>query len=305
MKRLFNFIFTALFLLVNVGLTRAQNANNGFAFLKLPVDARSAALGESGTAYGADAGAMFFNPANLTMTRGNNLLFMHNAYLADITQEFAAFQFMSGKHNLALSLNMMTIPGIEIRGDRPTEQPAGTTEAVNFAFSIAYAQKLSNAWAVGINLKYLFEKYYLNDASGFAVDLGISRQNLFNKGIVWGMSVQNLGKMQKLRMEATPLPTLLRTGVALSLPIFASMQPIFLSSDVVYYFSEGARWTFGAEVPFNHVLTFRSGMILGGEKWRYTLGLGVSYGSYQINYAYAPFPFNLGNSHRFSLSWWF
>ncbi len=300
-------IFGKIFILFTlaVGAVRAGD-NTGMAFLKLPVDARSAAMGEVSTALSGDAAVAFRNPAALSVNSTRSFMLMHNAYLADIAQEFAAFQFANGKHSAALALNIMDIPGIEIRGSRPTSEAEGKTDAINFAFGASYAFRYNDVWAVGSTVKYLFEKYYLASASGWAIDLGILRRNAFFKKLDWGLAVQNLGRMNPLKNERTPLPVILRSGLQYHLNLdMKGLQSMIAVADVEHIFNEGTLGKFGLEVPLLHVIALRAGTILSSEKVRFSAGFGIRYKNYLINYAFSPYPYNLGNSHRFSLSWRF
>ncbi len=295
------FLFTLL--TVTLGWAAGQT---GMAFLKLPVDARSAAMGEAATAFASDATALYWNPALLAQNQTKSLVFMHSAYLADISQEFLAFQFATGKHKLAVGLNFMNIPGIEIRGTVPTEQPAGTTEALNLAATLGYARTIQNDWQIGLSLKYLYEKYYLSDAWGWAVDFGLFKRHFFYQNLDWGLTLQNLGKMGTLQVESTRLPLILRSGVLYHLPWQWKNQPLKMTVDFVYLISdEITHLKSGLEVPILRSLSGRLGMIYDWEDLRLTAGFGLKYKSYQFNYAYSPFPYDLGNAHRFSLSWWF
>ena len=69
-----------------------------------------------------------------------------------------------------------------------------------------------NHIAVGINLKYLFEKYYLEKASGWAMDIGVKKKNIMD-GLDLGFSIQNIGHISKLKKESTPLPLIINTGI--------------------------------------------------------------------------------------------
>jgi hypothetical protein len=288
--------------LFTIGIVRGGDVT-GMAFLKLPVDARSAAMGEVSVAFSGQASAVFQNPAALAFNEKKSLTFMHNAYLADIAQEFAAFQFANGTHNLALALNVVDIPGIEIRGARPTVQPDGTTDAINLAFALAYARRYHTDWSFGLTAKYLFEKYYLTSATGWALDFGLQRHNFLTQGLTWGLVLQNVGKMNKLKDEATPLPLIARVGMNYMLPVeWLKGQPFVAAEWEQLLNSDDGAVRLGFELPMLQTFTLRLGTILTSPKVRYSLGFGLRYHRYQINYAFSSYPFDLGNSHRFSLN---
>ncbi len=300
-------IFIKTFMLFTIAIGAAlAGDNSGLSFLKLPVDARSAAMGEASAALSGDAAAAFRNPAVLSVNDSRSFMLMHNAYLADIAQEFAAFQFLAGRHSAALSLNVMDIPGIEIRGMRPTEQPEGKTDAINFAFGLSYAYQYNAQWSLGTTVKYLFEKYYMESAAGWAIDLGLLRRNTILHGLDWGLAIQNLGRMNPLKHERTPLPVMFRSGVQYPLNFgWKALQMVTITADVEHVLHEGTYGRLGFEAPLAHVFYLRAGTILSSERVRISMGFGLSYKDYQVNYAFSPYPYNLGNSHRFSLSWKF
>ncbi|MHB2153202.1 PorV/PorQ family protein [Calditrichota bacterium GD2] len=299
---------TILTIFLTLGFVCNVFAGNdaGMAFLKLPVDARSAAMGEAAAALANDASAVYWNPALLARNESKSLVLMHNAYLADIAQEFAAFQFASGKHKMAVALNLMNIPGIEIRGNVPTEEPAGATEAINLAASFSYARALNNGWLVGLTAKYLYEKYYLEDATGWAFDVGLVKNQFLRPDLDLGVTLQNLGRMKPLNVESTTLPIIMRAGLLYHTPLIMNEKRMLVSFDAVYpVYEEQVNFNGGVEVPVLKALYLRSGLVFDWETLRYSGGFGLNYKNYRLNYAFSPYPYDLGNSHRFSLSWQF
>ena len=55
-------------------------------------------------------------------------------------------------------------------------QPEGTGDffdAASYAFGLSYARNFTDQFAIGMNAKYINERYYHSNASGFAVDVGV------------------------------------------------------------------------------------------------------------------------------------
>ena len=273
------------------------------AFLKIDVDGRAAALGGAYSALSKDAAAAFWNPAGLANSKGKSLVLMHNEWLADISQEFAALQFYQGKHNFALALNLINIPGIEIRGNTPTEKPDGVVNALNLSATLCYATTIFDSWQIGGSIKYLYEKYFMAAANGWAVDVGVQKQ--FGESIQAGLTLQNLGGMQPLLNISTPLPALARAGVAYSLPFSLLGRRPLVAGDLQYVFGEKVLGRFGLEFGFQQYLALRAGYVAGSESQNFTMGLGLEYKGYHLDYAYAPFEYDLGNTHRISFGFSF
>lgn len=273
----------------------------GFSFLKIGIDARAAAMGEAYTALANDASATYWNPAGLASAESPSAVLTHNEWIQDITHNFAAVHLIQGDHNIAFSLNIISVPGIEIRDETPTESPIGVASAQNMYLGMSYATTLMNEWSIGGQVKYFFEKYYLEEADGLAVDIGVIRKNLL-ENLDWGMVIQNIGKMEKLKNERTELPISLKSGVGYKLPWKIGEKNILAATDVIYVLDDAVRVNFGSEFSFLEMLNLRLGYIVGSDSYNFTAGFGLNYNRYQLSYAFVPFKYDLGNSHRFSLN---
>ena len=297
------YYFLTVLLCIISGALRAQDAGEtGLAFLKIGVDARAAGMGDAFTSMARDAAAAYWNPAGLAGTNSNSIVLTHNAWLNDINHEFLAVQMFSGKHNIALSLNMLFVSGIELRDDRATEQPYGETSAQNTALAAAYATTLFDEWQTGVQVKYLYEKYYLISADGFAFDLGVRNERLI-ENISLAFAVQNIGGMAKLKNEATPLPVTVRTGASYRLPLQLLGSRPLVAADVSLYAGGGTRVNLGLEYELYNLLTLRTGYVAGSETMDITAGIGINYQPLTVSYAFVPYRYDLGNTHRFTLCW--
>jgi hypothetical protein len=284
--------------LFSTSLFSANSGKNGLAFLKNDIGARAAAMGGAFTAISKDANAAYWNPAGLAASASNSLLFMHNESFLDVRQEFAAIKFISGKHNFALSLNVMNIPGIKIYGEVPSDEPHGESDAINFSAGLSYATTINN-WQIGITAKTLFEKYYINSASGWAFDFGIYKKDLL-QNIDFGFTVQNMGKMSPLDQIETPIPLIVRSGVVWYLPFEFFESKSLISADLRYINNETLYEHVGMEINIKEIFSVRGGFVFGKEAMNFTTGLGINFKEYHLDYAFVPFKYDLGNTHQIS-----
>lgn len=289
-----------LLFLIMAGAAAAAE-NNGLTFLKIGIDARATAMGEAYSAVCNDAAATYWNPAGLARAGANSIVLMHNSWLQDINQEFLAVQLFHGKHNLAIAVNLIQINGIQLRDERATENPIGTSSATNMYLGLNYATPLSRDWSAGVQLKYLYEEYYLTSAAGIAVDLGIRRKNVLPE-LEWGLSIQNLGKMNKLRSAASSLPLILRTGVSYYLPAEIIRIKPLTAADLYYTADNQLQLNMGIDVPVLQNISLRGGYSLGADSHGLTAGFGINYWKINMAYAFVPYQYDLGNSHRFSFA---
>lgn len=287
--------FLLICIIFSSGVLYAQ-VNSGLAFLKVDVDARAAAMAGAYTAVANDASASYWNPAALALATENTLTGMYNDWFAGISHSFIATQFMTGDNALALSFNYQNISGIEIR-DHETENAAGIVDAFSLAAALSYATNYDD-WLVGGSLKYLFEKYYLVSAPGWAIDLGLYKKDLYG-GIDFGLVVQNLGKMSELDKEATKLPIIVRTGLAYRIPSFFD-DNLVVSPDLQWIENEKTYVKIGLQYYVSDHLVLRGGLKNGNENLLVTGGFGIVYDDIHLDYAYAPFEYELGSSNRFS-----
>ena len=286
-----------LFLLAD--LHSADGGKNGFALLKMDVDARAAAMGGAYTAIASDASAAFWNPAGLAGASSRSLIIMHYSWFADFAQEFASAQLMTGKHNLALSVNLLTIQDIEIR-DMPSDEPYGTTEWMSFSGMISYGTNLTSDISAGVNFKYLFEKAYLEKAPGWAVDFGFKKRQIF-KGLDLGLTLQNLGQMTELKQKSTPLPVIAAAGIGYVIPFqILGNNPLF-ATDIQYINDESFYYHFGSQLDLLTYLSIRLGWMTGNSKNQRTFGIGLNYKSFHFDYAYSSSQYKLDGNQRISL----
>ncbi len=296
-----SFIFIAIFI---SGLSAADYGKTGLAFLKIDTDSRAAAMGGAYTAVASDASAAYWNPAGLASSKHNNLQFTHHKWIGDFSQEYAAVKFNKQEHHISLAVNLFNMPGIEIRGEYPSDDPDGVVDAVNFYTALGYARAFKNNWQAGVSVKYLFEKYYLETASGWAVDLGVRRIGIL-RGLDWGATLQNIGKMKPLLDESTQLPVLLRTGLAYRLPVDFLQQKPLISADAEYIFDSGTLFRIGTEIPLLKNLDARLGYNVGSGFHRFSAGLGIQFTTFYFDYAFVPDLYGLGVSNRFTMGLFF
>jgi len=278
-----------------------SGAKIGLSYLKIGVDARASAMGDAYTALAHDATAAYWNPAGLAQATSNSVVFMHNSWIQGINHDFAAVQLFHGVHNLAVSLNMMFVSGIELRGDQATEIPDGETSAHNVTLGLSYATDVGKDWKLGWQAKYLYEKYYLVSAAGLAFDFGVMKHDIL-PNMSWGAVIQNMGSMEKLKDEATKLPLSFRTGISYNLPWTIFGNNPLAAADIYHVKNDVTRLGLGLEAAVFEYLDIRAGYVFGSDSHNFTAGLGITYSRYNISYAFIPFQYDLGNSHQFSLA---
>ncbi|HEY3250241.1 MAG TPA: PorV/PorQ family protein [Ignavibacteria bacterium] len=295
-----HFIKIFLFLFSFTLAIYAQNdgaANTGLSFLKMGVSSRSISLGDAVVSFNEDASATHYNPALLFMGSKVNAMFMHNQQVLGIRTEYLAAKVKMEKFAFALSLNSTSIDDIEIR-EIPGEN-LGTFNAQNFALGLSAGYKINENLSIGLTGKFLFEKIYVDNANGFALDLGsVYTQNKLSVGA----AISNIGSMNELRSIATKLPTAIRGGASylIDLPKIGATVRIGLDG---YKVLDGGTFhaNSGAEFLYKDFLALRVGYQSGYENKNLTTGVGIKYKAFNLDYAFVPYKYSIGSSHTITL----
>ena len=273
----------------------AQGAGkNGLTFLKLSYGAKNAALADLGVVYSKDATALFYNPA-LLADDDINLSISHNQSIQDLRSQNLAFGFNYDKIKFAIGVNTASIDEIEVRnvpGD-----PIAKFNANYFFGSISTGFYVSDEISVGTTFKYLYEGLYSDEATGYGFDFGIAYNNLI-PNLNLGLSLRNLGSMNKLRNVETELPKDFRFGASYNLKFEEIKSDVVLLAGINKYLSEDELCSaFAADIIYDNLFSLRIGYLTGIEARSFSAGFGVLWNNFKVDYAFIPFKYDLGSSN--------
>ena len=289
---------TCLFsVLLTPALLLAQGSSVGSSYLLIPGDARVAALAQSTLADPLHFSSAFLNPAILATSRSPEILLSHTQWVQDIRTEFlgASAPFSFGKFGFALS--NLSIGGIEAREIPGT--PLSTFAAHAAVIQLLFATNLTDDVSLGTNLKYMYEKIYVDETSGYGVDFGLLYRSPFD-GLFIGASLTNTGSMGGFRTGSSDLPTCLQVGATYH--IAGEEFDVSLNGAFVRETKTGrSRLNAATELDYDRTLLLRLGYQTGYESHGITTGLGFRYSILNLDYSYIPWSLSLGNVHVFSL----
>lgn len=285
------------------GTLLAQAGASGLSFLKLGVSGRGSSMADAMSAIVSGAASTYYNPAGLLNradSTGAQLMIMHKEWVLDTRAEFLGASFpLNEEQAIGFAVNSTTVSNIEIR-TRPGPVE-GTFTSRNFSFGVSYARIFSNEICLGITAKFLFEKILVDQASGFAFDLGAQYRTPI-ENLFLGAALANLGSLNEMSKEKTTLPSLLRVGPAYRISIDDMRSNVTVASDVLHIFPEGKSYlNLGGELVFDRTISARAGYRFGSEGHNLSAGVGMNYGILGLDYAIEPLSTDLGSTHTVSL----
>lgn len=310
-------------LLPSLGGERA--GTSGYQFLKIPVDPRGAALGQTAVATARDAGALFWNPALAAQLEGFNVSLQTASYFVDVELAGASAVWNVPGSSFAFGFALQTLDSGSM--DVTTEfQPFGTGETFalrDLAVGITASQRLTDLFSYGITAKYVRETVAGLVSDTYVFDLGVFYR-VGTTGAQMGVAVRNFGldgepegELSRTVIGSNPTvvetdfgrttpPTTFLLGVAYQLLQNSSQHTATVSVQLNNPADNAETWNMGVEYGWQSTLWLRAGYRLGVEEATApSLGAGVTIPGLGPDLR-ADYGFNrlerLGNVHRIGLN---
>ena len=293
-KKTISFVLFLSFVII------AQDAGKtGMSFLKIGSSARSIALSDLGI-LGSDPSSVYYNPAAVSLIESESIMFTHQMWIQDVSSEILAANFFLFGLPISVSVNTTKIKGFEIR-TVPSDVPEATFNVNYFYGNFSTGFNLYDKLEFGVTIKYLYESLLADDASGTGYDFGLIYRDLY-KNLTLGASIRNLGNMQKLRNEKTKLPTDIIVNAVYDLSLENSSLDIKPLAGVQKYLElEDTHFHIGTEVTYDKQFSLRVGYVTGYESKGISAGAGFYWHGFNIDYAFTPFSYGIGNANTFSI----
>ena len=297
-------------------------AQTGLQFLKIDMSPRAAAMGGSYMMVGADATALFYNPAGIVYS-GNSLDFFasQTEWVAGISYTASALTKNMGNLGTFGVSVVYANYGDDIEWTERSTVAAGFVDLEDpvdvgaYAIGVAYGRQLTNKFSIGGQIKYATQKlgssvqetglYEDNKVSGLAYDFGTIFYPGF-KSLRIGMAIRNYSAQFEYEEEAFQLPLTFTIGAAMDVLDFMGEHEnaLLLSVDAVHPRDYTERVNVGAEFLLMDMFAIRAGYKYNYDEEGLTLGAGLNYTlsglNVKIDYAYSPMS-NFDTVNRFSI----
>lgn len=309
-------ILTFLF---SVSKTNAQDTGSGLDFLNIGPSSRMLSISEAATAANIGPSAIYSNPSLLALEDKSSLDVGYTLWIANVNNQFAAVNFKTNSRAFAFGVYSSGSSGFEAR-ERPG--PAAGEFSIRYlSLSGAIAQQLG-PFSIGVAGQYLREEVFQFRASGYAFNAGFTT-SLFGDKIRAAAAVKNLGNMESLDQESTPLPSSFRIGALASLiqfttpgnnewPVLVSLiadwsAPIEEnpSSDFIENSGNEGYFSLAMDVNIGDLLFVQSGYRWGPTERPLSFGVGLSIEPVRVHYALVPFSTGFGTVHSFGVQYYF
>jgi hypothetical protein len=274
----------------------------GFAFLKVGVGARAMGMGGAYVAEVNDPSAVYWNPAGLGGLERAQVTFMHNEWIQDFRQDFAAVAvpvFEDGRGGLGIGVATFYADEFERRSD--TGVLLGHFGFNDILATGSVATPITSALTAGFSAKFVREMIDQENASAAAFDAGF-RLAVPRSRLAFAGAVQNIGTKAKFDRESFGLPWTVRGGAAYGFPLMRVDSDVRLTSEVRKTGGEDSRLQLGGEFLYHRTAALRAGYKLGYDEENVSFGLGLTRDRFQFDYALVPLSANLGTTHFFSLT---
>jgi len=286
-------------------------AQSGMEYLKIGVGAEMVGRGEAGISSVKGLQSIFWNPAGLSDLEDKEVFFSHNSWIADISMDAAAVGMNFGNYgNFAVSVMWMNYGKLYATAVANTVSGStklgyideGTFSPTDMAVGLAYSRRISDRFAVGGQIRYLYENYGQNvivTTTGgnqtvdnimktFSLDLGTVYYPGY-KSLAFAMSIQNFSPDIRYQQESFGTPLTFKLGISMNmLDIFEDnpSSSLLLAVDAIHPRDYTERLNLGLEYSYLGIFQIRTGYRMNYDIGNFTSGVGLRYSlsnSMQIN----------------------
>ena len=309
MKRLI--LVVAIPILITASNLFAQAGSAGFQILKLGYSSRDLSLANSADAVTGEPVAVFTNPAGIASPEeegplGWNTMLAHRNYIAGTTIDLFATRFQGAGFSFATGLLLSSVPDIEVRTVAGDAQ--GTFDARDFAFALGVARSVGD-FDIGVSGTFLYEKIFVYESSGIALNGGIDFNPASNTKI--GFAFGNIGSASEMIAQRVTLPHFVRLGGSYSTPVTDYLSAAGFVG-VASFKSGGTVPSLGVEMTYDRLIVVRAGYASGDQISRSSLigipgfsaGAGIRYEFLRFDYSYIPLQQDFGSTQVFTLSFY-
>ncbi|MTI87265.1 MAG: PorV/PorQ family protein [Balneolaceae bacterium] len=292
----------------------------GFQFTKIPIDPRSAAMGNSNMADAVDGSSLFWNPALAARLTGSNVMLNHTQYFADISLEYLSYIHKTGKFAIGGSVQYLSSGDIKETTEFDPFGTGRTFGTQHISIGLTGSHQITDLFSYGITLRYITERFIEVQYNTGAIDFGFSYL-VGETGLRFAVGINNFGFDASPEGSVTDygldgeekinpkddlsLPTRFNIGAAYDV-IESKNNKLTLTAQITNPSDNSEQLNIGAEYGFVDQFFLRGGYEFGinERQWpSFGAGIKVPFSNRELHadYGYTVYE-RLGGIHRIGVS---
>jgi len=269
----------------------------GLAWLKVSPGARGAVIGDGYLSVVRGPTSMWWNPAGLARSDGLQASFTHTQHFLGIRNEFVGLSNKRTNNAYGVAMSGAFINGIELRDER--QDSLGEFSAYDFSIIGSYARSFSEGgrtsnFAIGGSVKGVYEQIYIYKLSSWLLDFGMTYTP--HTGVWLAATINNLGPKLKFESKEFKTPFAWKVGISYEGTQFLTSIGVNKYKDTIL------RGGIGLEYKIGPYLFLRAGYKIRYDTETMSLGFGVRWKGFSIDYAFKPYGLGLGATHIFTIT---
>lgn len=302
-----------LFCTIMLGGSATAGGYSTFDFLRLPMSARAAALGNTFLTIRNDPVMLFTNPGALSTIEGPTASLGFLKHLMDVNAGYAVYaQEYENLGWVSAGITYVNYGSFD-ETDKFGNLTGETFGASDMALSLGYGNRIDNLhYGAAVKVVYSYIEEY--SASGLALDAGVS-YHIPDQKIVIAASVLHFGtQLSSYGTDTEDLPLDVRLGVGKKLehlPLNIMLNFHKLNEDTDSFFARFENFSLGGEFDLSDSFKARVGyynemrreLKIGStaKLAGFSGGFGLLVAGYMVDYAYTSLG-EIGAMHRFAIT---
>jgi hypothetical protein len=256
----------SILLIPTLSWGQAKVGTAGVQFLKLGPSARAMGMAEAFIGVADDASAVYYNPGGLLQLEKPDHMLTHISLPAGISLEYIASAWPIAWMNAVVGAQVTFLHTDEMT-ETTIEMPYGTGRtftASDLAAGLTYAQRLTDKFSVGGNVKYIEERLAEEKAIGVAFDVGTFYDTGWNN-IIIAMAITNFGPDMDFVDSPFPMPINFKFGGSVRL-LTEEPHSLILAVEGSHPNDNLEQFNIGMEYGFMNTGFLRFGKKINGTK---------------------------------------